>query len=591
MEATTVESPFTQAQATLRTSRRRVVCSQIDADFNYRRRYPKDEMDRMRDNISAVGGLIHAPLVRLKDDGRYQLLVGNKRFRCYVDLFSNEAEIDVDVGEGMSDAEAVTLMMNENSVRSDPSAIEDAEGATRMLGLCNGNREEAAARLGWDRRKLDRRLALMNATQKVRDAYLDDKIGVGHVELLAAFRKDTQDRIVDQCEKAQAYPSLDSFKDFCMKALLSLEHAIFDRTQCNGCQHNTGFQQSMFETAFEGSNCTNRECYDQKTNTELEARKAKLEEDYQVVRIVRAGENATVIALRAEGDNGVGADQAKACRTCGDFGACVSAVPDKLGKGFRDVCFNATCHEQKVGAERKRKAQAERDAQQADATSPASQQESGEATEPQGTTADSPKARTSAPAPAPATSVASLRNAIKEHREVIWRTIFKRAAMKLSVVQSRSLLATILIHRPSYIDAFGARDAINESLGESHFGTGNKTQRILKTMLGFNQGQLVTVFNLLAAHVSKDMPIDELVGCLKALDIKIEDHWRLNETFFEVLTKAEMDGVCEEVGLAAAAGKTYASLKNGSKKDFVAAMLKVSGFKYEGVVPKMMRWD
>jgi len=175
------------------------------------------------------------------------------------------------------------------------------------------------------------------------------------------------------------------------------------------------------------------------------------------------------------------------------------------------VCFNAKCNEEKVSAERKRKADAERAAAQPDAKATAIQQEAGEATEPTGATA-TPAKRASAPAPAPATSVASLRNAIKEHREAYWREIFKRAAKKLNVVQSRSLLATILLHRPSYIDASGARDAINEALGEAHFGVSNKTQRILKTLLGFNQQQLVTVFNMLAAHVGKEMPIDDLVG-------------------------------------------------------------------------------
>jgi ParB family chromosome partitioning protein len=77
---------------------------------------------------------------------------------------------------------------------------------------------------------------------------------------------------------------------------------------------------------------------------------------------------------------------------------------------------------------------------------------------------------------------------------------------------------------------------------------------------------------------------------LKALDIKLEQHWRVNESFFDVLTKTELDAVCDEIGLAKAAGKTYTSLKNGSKKDFVAGMLKVEGFEYLGAIPKLMRW-
>jgi ParB family chromosome partitioning protein len=590
-EAIIVEAPSTTIeQLAQNVPEVFISCTLIEADFNYRRRYQEGPMQQLRDNIKAVGGLIYPAILRKKDDGRYQLLVGNRRFRAFVDVYGREAEMKSQVLD-VTDSQAVALMMSENGAREDPSIIEDAEGAARMLGLCNGHREEASARLGWDRKKFDRRLALMNATDKVRDAYLDDKIGVGQVEILAAFRKEVQNRICDKCAESGQWPSLDGLKKMAEQALCSLEHAIFSRDECNGCQHNTGYQQAMFDNAFEGSRCTNRECYDKKTNAELEVRKDKLSEDYQVVRIVRPGENLTVIALRADGENGVGEEQAKACRACGDFGACVSAVPDKLGKGYRDVCFNKACNEQKVDVERKRKAEADRPAQVAENSPAAGEKLPGAPKGAPGSDAretTEPKVMTSMPTK---TSVNSLRNAIKEHREAVWREIFKRAAKRLPVIPSRSLLAAILIHRPSQLDSHNAVSAINEALGENVFGTGNKTQRILAALLKFNQTQLATVFNHLAGHVSKDMPIDDVVGFLKALDIKIEDHWRFNSTFFNVLTKTELDAVCEEVGLAKAAGKTYTSLKNGSKKDFVAAMLKVDGFKYEGAVPKMMRWD
>jgi len=109
-------------------------------------------------------------------------------------------------------------------------------------------------------------------------------------------------------------------------------------------------------------------------------------------------------------------------------------------------------------------------------------------------------------------------------------------------------------------------------------------------LLEFDQAKLAAAFQQMPAYITADMPIDDMVGFLKALEIKLEEHWQVNETFFEILTKTELDAVCQELGIDKAAGKTYASLKNGSKKDFVAAMLKVQGFTYLGAVPKMMRW-
>ncbi len=309
-----------------------IPCSLIDQDFNYRRRYRN--LESLAVDIK-LRGLTYRIDVRLRSDGRYQLLVGNRRFRAFVLAHGIDALIKVRIKK-MSDTEAVGLMMSENGNREDPSAIEDAEGAARMLGLCNGNRDEAASALGWKRDKLDRRLAIMNAHQVVRDAYLDEKIHLGHVEILAALRDDVQQRVMEKILASGKIPTVEQLKAVAEQALLNLETAIFDKADCKGCKFNTGFQQAMFEQSFSGSRCTNKECFSKKTEAELDTRKSQLEETYQVVRIVRPGDNSTVIALSAtDGKRAVGAEQLAACRTCGDFGACVSGVPDSLGKVYR----------------------------------------------------------------------------------------------------------------------------------------------------------------------------------------------------------------------------------------------------------------
>lgn len=572
----------------------RVPLSRVRADFNYRRRYDPAKLAELADSIKRQDLIAPVVVRKLEADPNfdYELIVGGRRFKAYPIAFGEESSIPAFV-RVLTDAEATAMMMAENGDREDPSIIEDAEGAARMLGLCNGDRDAAASRLGWDRKKFDKRLALMNATQSVRDAYIEGHLDVGHVEILAAFRKEVQDNIIGKLRQTNNWPTIAQLKAMAEQALCNLDVAIFDRAECQGCQHNSGYQQQMFEVSFEGSKCANKACYDSKTEAELDKRRAALTSDYQVVRIVRPGENHTLIQLRAEDDKnvqGVGPEQAQACRTCGDFGACVSAVPDKLGKTFKDICFNKTCHDEKVKAFKK----------QREAPAPEQQQTGGDAQAPATNANANANNRTSAPAAkqssrqasAPKASPATLRNAIKEYREQIWRKVFRRAALKLTVMPSRALLATVLLYRSSYIDGSAAADAINKALGTDLSRISrNATQRLLSELLGFDQQKLATVFNHLAASMTQDMPIDDLVGLLKALGVRIEEHWKVNETFFDILTKTEIDAVCKEIGLDKAAGKTYTSLVNGPKKDFVAAMLKVDGFAYEGAVPKMMRWD
>jgi ParB family chromosome partitioning protein len=561
----------------------KIRCSLIEEGFNYRRRFKPEKITQMQASFD-LHGLLNALIVRPLDGGRFQLLVGGYRYKSWTGKFGTESDIRANV-RMLTDEQALSLMMAENSERDDPSVIEDAEGAARMLGFCNGSRDEASARLGWTRSKLDRRLAVMNAVQSVRDAYLDDKLTVGHVEIFAALRSEVQERVMQVIlQQGNKVPTVEQLKAMAEASLQSLESAIFDRTDCKGCQFNTGNQQALFDQSFSGSRCTNKECYTGKTESELENRKSALTETYQVVRIVRPGDNSTVIALRADGKRPVGAEQATACRTCRDFGACVSGVPDSLGKTYVDVCFNQACNDEKVDAHKKTLKDAETAEQgpsSSDAGATSTSQEAGAG-------AVRASAKTVAKA---STSSSSARNAIREYREKVWRLVFHRAVLKLPTIQSRALLIGLLTHQSSHLNGSAAMNSINKALGTDIPVDKTRTSSLLKALLDFDQAKLATAFQHMASHVKDDMPIRDLVGFLNALEIRLEQHWRVNEDFFELLTKTELDAVAEEIGLAKAVGKTYVSLKNGSKKEFVQAMLKVEGFAYVGALPKLMCWD
>lgn len=552
----------------------------IDADFNYRRRYDPQRMASLRADIR-TRGLIQRVVLRPREGGRFQLIVGNRRLRAMVAEFGEQVEVPSEI-RILGDADATAMMAAENGEREDPSAIEDAELAARMLGVVKGDRDEAAGRLGWDRRKFDRRIALMNAVPSVRDAYLQDRIGIGHVEILAALRKEVQERVVQVILQQPQAPAVEQLKAMAEQSLQNLDTAIFDRGECAGCQYNTGNQQALFDESFAGTRCTNRECFGHKTEQELQARAQRLQDSYPLVRIVRPGDNSTVIALRAEGKRAVGAEQAAACRSCASFGACVSAVPDTLGQIYEQVCFDRACNEQKVIAWRRQ-----------GRTTPAEPPGPADAdgtSHPRPCTAGlqrAPQGRAIGAAPTPA----QVRNAVREHREAVWRAVFQAAALELPALASRQLLLALIAHRPAYLDGRAAIAATNKLLGIDIPVVATRTHRLMQTLLALDEVQVAAALQQVAAHVGKELPIGDLVGLLQALGVRLEQHWRVNESFCNVLTKSELDTVCVEIGLADAAGKHYARLKNGAKKEFVAAMLKVEGFPYAGAVPRLMRWD
>lgn len=567
--------------------------------FNYRRRFNKAEMEELVDDIkrnrilqsilvrgSDPEDLSEMPrLIKIRDikSGKYQVISGNRRV-CAVDLIGgDEAEIPALIRK-MTDAEAMAAMVSENKKRADTTAIEDAEAATRLLGLLNGDRDETAKRLGWSAQFLNSRLGIMNATEKVRDAYIEDKILLGHVEILAALIKDVQDGVLEKMLARQKVPSVAELKAMAEQILLNLDAAIFDNAECGGCHYNTGKQQAMFETSFEGTRCTNRGCYEKKTEAELESRRQALTGDYQVVRIVRPGDNMTVVPLRAAGPKGVGEHQALACRTCGDFGACISAAPDKLGMPFKDVCFNSTCNAEKVDARVKADQEADAAARvQETAGATGSEDAKGAIPATKGT-AGTKQAK--APAKAPSSEP---RSAVKEYRETVWRKVFHRAALRLPVAQSRALLIALCLHSPRTLSHSDATTAVGKVIGIDDLSSLNAGE-LLGSLLKLEQKGLGDSLQQIPAFVGNDLGIKAIAEMMTALDIKIEHHWKVNEAFFELLTKTEVDAVCIELGLNKAIGKDYPKLKVGGKAEYIKAILCVEGYDYVGKIPALMRW-
>ena len=573
--------------------------SQPQKGFNYRRRFNQAAMDELVADISRQG-VLQSILVRGNNPeeqtelpqmikisdikaGKYQVIAGNRRVQAAEIALGDEGEIPALVRR-MTDAEAMAAMVSENRVREDTTAIEDAEAAMRMLGLLNGDREEVAKRLGWSLQMLNSRLGIMNATDKVRDAYIDEKILLGHVEILAALIKDVQDSVLEKMLARPSVPTVSELKAMAEQILLNLDAAIFDKAECGSCHFNTGKQQAMFETSFEGTRCTNRGCYEKKTEVELENRKQALAGDYQVVRIVRPGDNMTVVPLRAAGAKGVGDQQALACRTCGDFGACISAAPDKMGMPFKDVCFNSTCNAEKVAA----RVEAE---QQAEAATKVQETSKTTVSADAKDNTQAPKATDGAKqtkAPAKAAS-SEPRNAVKEYRESVWRKVFQRAALRLPVAQSRALLIALCLHSPRTLSHSDATKAVGKVIGNDDLSS-LEAGELLGSLLKLDQKGLGDSLQQIPAFVGNDLSIQAIAEMMTALDIKIEQHWKVNEAFFELLTKTEVDAVCIELGLDKAIGKEYPKLKVGGKAEYIKAILAIEGYDYVGKIPALMRW-
>lgn len=540
----------------------------IALGHNPRRHFDAAEMEELVSSVRAKG-VLQPILVRPFNDG-YQVVAGNRRLQAAKEAHGESYAIPVLVRE-MDDAEAEEAALIENVDRADMNPAEEAEACAKILGRCNGDRDEAARRLGFSRDKFDKRLPLMNCSQKVRDALIERKILLGHAELLAAVPKDTQDKVVERLLSEPVLVSVQEFKAGLESRAKELSSAIFDKSECVGCQHNSANQRSLFAEAVKDGQCTHGACFDKKTLDELEARKANLADEYPTVKVVNPGENFTVIKIVADGKTGVGAEQAQACRGCNKFGAAISNIPGSIGVVYHNFCFDPGCNTKMVASRIK----AEQEAAAVKET-PAK---------------GKPEAKATAESKPKVTKVATEvqdSQRVKDYRGKIWRQAFRKELLASETNSLTVLLAVCLSGNARNINSGKLNQAFQKLTGngQDHFNMDVTAKQVAEASDDVRK----TMLFALAPSVESDLEERYVVQLLRFLGTDLSAYWQLNEEYLGLLTKSEIDAVANEIGLKQFMGDAYAPAMGKKKDEIIKALLNVEGFAYQGKVPKSMSY-
>lgn len=537
---------------------------------NPRGYFDPSEMTELEQSVKSKG-VLQAILVRPRESGRYEIVAGERRWRAAKKVFGDEYEIPALVRD-LDDVEADEAALIENIQRANMSPTEEAEAAAKILGRCHGDRDEASRRLGWSRTTLDKRLALMNCSERVRRALSERRIQLGHAELLAVVTRDRQDVVLEKLLSQASLPTVVQFRGQLEQISRSLGNAIFDKGECAGCQHNSGNQQALFGEAIASGHCTHGSCFDAKTEASLDAKKASLNDEYPTIRIVRPGENFTLLRLMAEGDTGVGEEQAKACRACKNFGAAISAVPGKLGNVYPDLCFDATCNAKKVAV--RIKAEKEKNAPAASSSKDVS-----------GKTVSASKSAVKSE-----TKVQDSQR-VKDYRLEVWRKALRRELMTNRENNLTVLIALSLSGNARHICDTRLTKALNALVKQDYASFTFKTDEAAQVIAQSDDTVREKMFLGLAASAADGIEEKTLVQLLKYLDIDLARHWKLCEDFLKLLTKSEIEAVCDEIGLKATMGGAFAKTMSGKKDEIIKSLLNVASFPYEGKVPRSMRFN
>ena len=148
--------------------------------FQPRMSFDAEALEELTASIRSLG-LIQPITVRKTDDGKYQIISGERRFRA-----CKAAGMDMIPAyiRAASDQSMLEMAIVENIQREDLDPIEVALGYRRLIEECNLTQEQMASRIGKKRASVTNYLRLLRLPAKVQHDLKVGLLSVGHAKVI-----------------------------------------------------------------------------------------------------------------------------------------------------------------------------------------------------------------------------------------------------------------------------------------------------------------------------------------------------------------------------------------------------------------------
>jgi len=146
--------------------------------------FEQEGISELADSIREHGVL--SPLmVRSVDDGYYQIIAGERRWRAAREAGLTEVPVRIVVAD---DQRALELAMVENLQREDLSPIEEARGYRALMEEFNMTQEDIAKRVSKSRPSVANSLRLLSLPDELTELVLRGELSAGSARALLALR-------------------------------------------------------------------------------------------------------------------------------------------------------------------------------------------------------------------------------------------------------------------------------------------------------------------------------------------------------------------------------------------------------------------
>lgn len=160
-----------------------------------RRNFDQEALDELSTSIAQLG-VIQPITLRRRDDGKYTIISGERRWRAsqMAGLERLPAYIrDVD------DENLHTMALVENIQRENLNAIEIALGMQRLIEECGLTQEAMAEKVGKKRSTVSNYMRLLSLPSEMQLALKEGIISMGHAKALATLDYEQQIKALKRC--------------------------------------------------------------------------------------------------------------------------------------------------------------------------------------------------------------------------------------------------------------------------------------------------------------------------------------------------------------------------------------------------------
>lgn len=257
-----------------------------ESPLNTRRHFDEGALKDLTESVASKGVLTPI-LVREREmgGGRFEILAGARR--CRAAKAAGVDQIPARVFD-FTDDEALEIVVIENLQRENVHPLEEAEGYKALLERPGYDVAAIAAKVGKTESYVYQRLKLAELVEPARNAFLEDRMTIGHAILIARLQPDDQLKALGRAFRdewssgasvkvAVRVPELARMIE--EEILRDLKRAPFDPKDaallsaagaCTVCPKRTGASPALFPDITKGDTCTDGTCFKAKVAAHLD---------------------------------------------------------------------------------------------------------------------------------------------------------------------------------------------------------------------------------------------------------------------------------------------------------------------------------